>query len=205
MILVILLVITALAGVGMVIGTSIADFSQDIPRYEYLLTTQSNSLIDWLRVQGVRVPEGGVSAMIDAGKIFELVGGLLSSIASMLGDGLLILFTVLFILLEASTFSAKYAAMFGDNITASESRQKFLKTVKNYFIMKTGISLASRSGGWCLPLDPRRRLSHPLGVAGVPAELRADDRSTHRPPSARIPRAGGHRSFEGGRGRHRHG
>lgn len=142
-ILVILLVIAALAGVGTVIGTSIADFSQDIPRYEYLLTTQSNSLIDWLRVQGVRVPEGGVSAMIDAGKIFELVGGLLSSIASMLGDGLLILFTVLFILLEASTFSAKYAAMFGDNITASESRQKFLQTVKNYFIMKTGISLAT--------------------------------------------------------------
>ena len=142
-ILVILLVIAALAGVGVLIGSSIADFSKDLPRYESLLTDQSSSLIDWLRSQGVRVPEGGVSAMVDAGRLFELVGGFLSSLASMLGDGFLILFTVLFILLEASTFSAKYTAMFGDTITASESRQKFLKTVKNYFMMKTAISLAN--------------------------------------------------------------
>ena len=141
-ILVILLVIAALAGVGAVIGSSIADFSEDLPRYESLLTGQSNSLIDWLRSQGVRVPEGGVSAMVDAGRLFELVGGLLSSLASMLGDGFLILFTVLFILLEASTFPTKYTAMFGDTITASESRQKFLKTIKKYFTIKTGISFA---------------------------------------------------------------
>jgi AI-2 transport protein TqsA len=142
-VLVILLVIAALVGVGVVIGSSIAGFSQDLPRYESMLTDQSNSLIDWLRSQGVKVPEGGVSTMVDAGRLFELLGGLLSSIAGMLSDGLLILFTVLFILLEASTFSVKYAAMVGNDITASESRQKFLKTVKNYFMMKTGISLAA--------------------------------------------------------------
>jgi len=32
--------------------------------------------------------------------------------------------------------------MFGDTITASESRQKFLKTIKKYFTIKTGISFA---------------------------------------------------------------
>jgi predicted PurR-regulated permease PerM len=60
----------------------------------------------------------------------------------MLGDGILILFTVLFILLEASSFPTKYTAMFGNTIAASEGRRVFLRKVQNYFVMKTGISLA---------------------------------------------------------------
>ena len=142
-IVVLLLVIGALAGVGALIGSSIADFTEDLPRYEALLTGQFNLAVEWLRSLGVKVPEGGVSALVDAGNVFDFFSGLLSSLASMLGDGLLILFTVLFILLEASTFAAKYAAIFGNTITASEGRQRFLKTVKNYFIMKTGIAFAT--------------------------------------------------------------
>jgi predicted PurR-regulated permease PerM len=142
-ILVLLLAVAALGGIGAIIVGSITDFSQTLPLYQTRLTQLSTSAIDWLRSFGVRVPEEGVSSLVDAANVLDLVSLLFSSIVSLLGDGFLILFTALFILLEGSTFSVKYAAMFGDSITASEGRKKFMATVKNYFIMKTGIALAT--------------------------------------------------------------
>lgn len=142
-ILVILLVIVAMFGVGAIIGGSIADFSSELPRYQKLVGEQVHAFSGWLRAHGVRIPEGGPADMIDGGSVFQLVGGLLSSLAGAVGDGFMILFTVLFILLEASTFPAKYSATFGETVAASDTRQKFLATVKKYFTIKTGVSLAT--------------------------------------------------------------
>jgi len=141
--LVILLVIMVLSAVGLIIGTSVADFTDDLPRYQMMVGERADELIAFLRSKGVAVPEGGVIDMVDTGNLFGMLGGFLSSLAGVLGDGLMIMFTVLFILLEASTFPSKYAAVFGESVAASDSRQKFLATLKKYVTIKTGISLAT--------------------------------------------------------------
>jgi predicted PurR-regulated permease PerM len=73
----------------------------------------------------------------------RLVVGMLGGLGSALSNIILILLTVTFILLEASSFPVKLRAVLGDPEQAFPQFTRFVDDIKRYMIIKTGISLTA--------------------------------------------------------------
>ncbi len=143
----ILLVITGilLGGymIGALLGSSIDDFSRNLPAYGLKLNRQYNDMLNWLDGRGFDVVKLRPVDLVNAEKAMRLVASLFNGLGAMLGSGALIVLTVIFILLEASSFPLKIRAAFGDP-GASLGRMKMItENVKHYLAIKTVMSLAS--------------------------------------------------------------
>ncbi len=79
----------------------------------------------------------------DAGFIMRMVGGVLSSLGSVLANAFLILLTVVFILLEASSFPRKLRAIFKNPDKSLAQFDEFIESVQKYMALKTLISAAT--------------------------------------------------------------
>ncbi len=132
----------ALLMVGLV-GSSVKDFTRDLPVYEAKLKQQTALITDWLERLGVNISGLSLTEIFDPGAAMKLVAALLNSLGNVLANGFLILMTVIFILLEASGFPAKLRAALGGPDTSLVRFDSFISNVKHYMAIKTLISLAT--------------------------------------------------------------
>ena len=141
------LVILGVLGLGfgfiVLIGTSLDDFSDAIPRYQTRLTEEMGPLLHWVQGFGFQFNEELLLKSIDPGASMRLVGRMLSGLGGMLANSFLILLTVIFILLEASSFPKKVHAAFGDPKGTFSQFSKISDAVNNYLAIKTLLSLAT--------------------------------------------------------------
>ncbi len=147
-----------LAIVGAILGTSIADFTAALPAYQARLDVIIAGLFDFM-VKNFNVDESieSLSDMIDPGWAMGLVAGLLNSLREVLTNTFLIVFTMIFILLEASTAKTKFEAAFGRSADTLENVRDFMQNLGRYLGIKTVISLATGLCAglltWALGLD----------------------------------------------------
>lgn len=142
-----LTVVVAIVAVGLVlaglVGRSIDAFSRSLPLYEERLSEQTTSLLAWVRGLGIDVPEGGLQSAFDPGAAMKLAGSLLSGLGGVLTNAFMILITVMFLLVEASGFSAKLRATVADPDRSFGTIDRFLATIQRYMAIKTAVSLAT--------------------------------------------------------------
>ncbi len=142
-----LIVILGVLVVGLLVaglvGSSVKDFSGDLPVYEAKLRQQTTSVMNLLEKLGVDVSGLAVTEMFDPGAAMKFVATLLNGLGSVLTNGFLILMTVIFMLLEASGFPAKLQAAFGGPESSLDHFNSFINNVKHYMAIKTWVSLAS--------------------------------------------------------------
>ena len=147
-----------LAIVGMILGTSIADFTAALPSYQARLDVIIDGAFEFI-VQNLKVDESieSLSDMIDPGWAMGLVAGILNSLRDVLTNTFLIIFTMIFILLEASTAKTKFAAAFGASERSMERPRAFLQNLGRYLGIKTLVSIATGLCAgtltWSLGLD----------------------------------------------------
>jgi len=79
-------------------------------------------------------------SQFDPGKLISLAAWMLGSIGMMLSDMILVLLTVIFILMEASSFSSKLRLAFGENQETLARYQKIVENVRSYLMIKTAMS-----------------------------------------------------------------
>jgi len=141
------IVILGVLGLGfgfiVLIGTSLDDFSNAIPRYQARLTEEMGPLIQWVQELGFQFNEELLLKSVDPGASMRLVGRMLSGLGGILTNSFLILLTVIFILLEASSFPKKVHAAFGDPKGTFSQFSKITDAVNNYLAIKTLLSLAT--------------------------------------------------------------
>lgn len=125
------------------VGSSIKDFSDDLPAYEAKLRALIAGVVTWLESHKIDTAGLAVTKLVDTGAAMKLVAGGLNSLGQVLTNGLLILMIVIFILIEASSFPVKLHTIFGDEKNALENFDKFINTVKQYMAIKTWVSLAT--------------------------------------------------------------
>ena len=157
-----LIIVTALmfflAVVGTILGTSIAEFTAALPSYQARLDVIIDGAFEFI-VNNLKVDEKieSISDMIDPGWAMGLVAGLLNSLRDVLTNTFLIIFTMIFILLEASTAKTKLTAAFGASERALKSPREFLQNLGRYLGIKTLVSLATGLCAgvltWSLGLD----------------------------------------------------
>ncbi len=150
-VLVILLAVGALAGVAMVIGSSVTDFADRMPFYEQRFKVLHASTQAWLTEQGVPYSFDRLYAVANPSTLMGLVSSALSATAAALSNLLLVLFVVIFILMEAGGFRKKMIAALAlrhdasDEATEERLRQleEVVQNVQSYLAWKTIISLAT--------------------------------------------------------------
>lgn len=133
-----------LAGVLLagLVGTSVSDFSQNLPQYEARLRLQADSLAAWLAKYHISVSKEALTDMFDPGAAMKLVASLFNALTNVLANGFLVLMTVIFMLLEASSFPGKLRAILGRS-NSLDGFDHFVHNVQHYMAIKTIISLGT--------------------------------------------------------------
>jgi len=142
-----IIVISGVLSMGFLIsglvGSSIKDFSGDLPIYEAKLRALIAGVVTWLESHKIDTAGLAVTKLFDTGAAMKLVAKGLNSLGQVLANGLLILMIVIFMLIEASSFPVKLYTILGDEKNSLENFDKFINTVKQYMAIKTWVSLGT--------------------------------------------------------------
>jgi AI-2 transport protein TqsA len=128
--------------IGGVLGASLSTFADALPVYQNRLHEQLQVLKAFLASKDIVISENALLAYLNPGAVMTLTAGLLKAM-TFAPDILLILLTVTFILLEASSFPVKLRSVLGDPERAFPQVTRFVGDIRRYLIIKTIISLAA--------------------------------------------------------------
>jgi predicted PurR-regulated permease PerM len=134
---------------GTILGRSIADFTAALPEYQARL----DSMIDGFLVFAVNrlgfdESVESIGDMINPGWAMGFAATLLNGLKDVLTNVFLIIFTMIFILLEASSISPKVEAAFGKSADSLEGPRIFLDNLGRYLGIKTVVSFATGLCAW---------------------------------------------------------
>lgn len=142
-IVVMVLLLAALLFAAIGIGASINGFLEQLPAYQKALGERVGGLIGLIRELGIDVDQQALRQQLDPGLVMGMAGKLVGRFGSALGNVLLILLTVTFILLEAARFPAKLQHAMGDANRSLAVFERFSEGVKQYLAIKSMLSLAT--------------------------------------------------------------
>jgi predicted PurR-regulated permease PerM len=127
--------------IGALVGASLNSFYADLPSYQALLQNRISSLQAFLAANGIKITDSLLIHQIDPEAVKRWTAGLLRGLGSALFELVLILVTVMFIFLEASTFPVKLRAILGDPQRDFQPFMAFIYDIQRYMNIKTAISL----------------------------------------------------------------
>ena len=135
--LVVIMVIVA-AGVALaaLLGTSMDTFSEALPSYQDRLQGEVVRFAHWLARLGIDVSDQTFLSFLNPGSAMALASGLLKGLGNVLTNAFLILLTVMFILMEASSFPVKLRAVLGSPEHALTDTYAVLDNIKRYMSIK---------------------------------------------------------------------
>ncbi len=140
LVLVIGAVIVAAVLFGALVGNSIDDFSSQLPIYQERLNGQTQALLAWLADMGISISQQTASKLMDPAKAMRMAAVGLSSLGGLLTNTFLILLTVIFILLEASSFPSKLGSVLQNPDTGMPRFHSFLDNINHYMAIKSATS-----------------------------------------------------------------
>ncbi|MAD44638.1 MAG: hypothetical protein CMI02_14280 [Oceanospirillaceae bacterium] len=123
------------------VGRTINAFYQDMPLYEDKLQALVGNSVAWLQSKGLDVSDNILREYVNPGAVMKMVANVFNGLGGVLANTFLILFTVIFILLEASGFPLKLRKALGDKTQAVEHFSRFAQLVQKYLVIKTLVSL----------------------------------------------------------------
>jgi AI-2 transport protein TqsA len=131
---------TAITGL---VGSSLRQFSENVPAYTQRLNGYTNTVAGWLQGLGIAFDARDFRAMLDAGKVMTLAGDVFNSFGGVLTNAFLIFLTVVFILFETTSFAVKLRAVVDDPDDTLERVANVTASIKHYLAIKTLTSLAT--------------------------------------------------------------
>jgi predicted PurR-regulated permease PerM len=124
-----------------IVGSSVSELHAQLPVYERRVAEIQADITRWLNERDIDLGLKFDPADFDAQRALSLFGTLLGALGSVLGNALVIVFTLLFMLLEAADFPAKLRAISGGSGTLAGRVESIQANVRRYVSIKTRISL----------------------------------------------------------------
>lgn len=124
-------------------GTSLGDFSKNLPTYQEQLTEKSSVLFGWLKGHGIDISGDMIKENFNPSAVMKLAANTFSELSAALTNGFMILLIVIFILLEITDFPAKINAAVKDPAKSLSGLEKIGVSVNRYLEIKTIFSLAT--------------------------------------------------------------
>lgn len=141
LLLVILTIVAAGMLLGALVGASVDKFAAQLPLYQQKLQGQVSALLGWLGGFGIELPQEALAKLLNPSKAMAMAAQGLSSLGALLTNTFLILLTVIFILLEASSFPDKLRHMLADPDATLPHFDRFVSNIKRYMAIKSATSL----------------------------------------------------------------
>ncbi|MCH8542994.1 MAG: AI-2E family transporter [Alcanivorax sp.] len=135
--------ILAMIGVATGLGASINGFVRELPKYEEVLNERLAGALEMLAGFGMHLDTEVWREHLDAETLMNMAGKVAGHFGAALGNLLLVLLTVAFILLEAARFPAKLQAALGDAAPGVSVFRKFSAGVNQYLAIKSMVSLGT--------------------------------------------------------------
>ncbi|MFA6457617.1 MAG: AI-2E family transporter [Bacteroidota bacterium] len=129
--------------IGIVVGESLGSFTDALPFYQKRLQETILSIKPLLTSKHIVVTNKVLLEYFNPGPVLDIAVGLVSRAGLVLSNILLVLLTVAFILLEASSFPIKLRSVLGNPHLDFPQFTKFINDLERYMVIKTLISLAT--------------------------------------------------------------
>lgn len=135
-------------GMAELIGRSVSQFSKDVPLYEARISELTASLFNTLQGMGFEISFDKMEHLINPSRIMNFTAGFLGALGSLMGNMILLLFIIIFMLLELNSFSVKVNAI----INTSDSSVSYFKridiSIRQYLGLMTLMSLLTGVFVW---------------------------------------------------------
>lgn len=143
-IIVVTILVIVLALLALLLGNTAAQFNQAMPVYQLRLDELTSTLAVSLEARGIKISEAGILNALDPGAVMDFANSMIVGIGSALSNTFLILFTVIFMLIDAVGFPRKLAAIDGQNTESTLQRLvEVMESVNRYVVAKAIVSLAT--------------------------------------------------------------
>lgn len=137
---VLVLLLSIIAGLSAVVGGSVNAFREAAPTYEARLNEQLDSL--WVLAASYDIDANQLRESFNTSGVFTLLSNLLTALGALLTNGFLILLIVLFILMEAASMPQKIRVAFGrGEHEPFVAFTQFMKHLNQYLAIKTLIGV----------------------------------------------------------------
>lgn len=143
-VIVVLSVVVVLGLVSLMVGSTASQFNEALPVYQSRLNDLTGEASTWLAGRGIKIEEAGIFSAFDPSAVMDFANKLVLGIGDVLSNALLIMFTVMFMLIDAAGFSRKLAAMQGNaGESALHQIAKVVQGVNRYFGAKALVSMVT--------------------------------------------------------------
>jgi predicted PurR-regulated permease PerM len=151
--------IVVVIGLGIigVVGSSISELRLQLPQYQRRVAVLEADLAKWLKEHHIDVGIELDREGFDVNRVLSLFGNVLGALGSVLNNAFVIVFMLVFMLLEAADLPAKLRAIAPGSSDAADRLARIQDSVWQYVRLKTRISLLT--GGlvigwlWLLGVD----------------------------------------------------
>ncbi|NKF50243.1 AI-2E family transporter [Shewanella sp. WXL01] len=125
------------------IGSSINEFSKQVPVYRTQLIDQFSWILEKLKSFNIHISKDKVLDYFDPSVALSMTTNMLSGVGNVMANLFLIILTIVFMLFEAQTLPKKFHLALDDPDMRLKQIDKFLQSVNQYMMIKTLVSLAT--------------------------------------------------------------
>jgi predicted PurR-regulated permease PerM len=133
--------VTLLLSIGVVVGASLNNFSDALPSYQTRLHTMLSALKAFMASKGIAISDAVLFGYANPGAVMSMTASMFTALGSVLSNIVLILFTAMFILLEASSFTPKLRSVRHNSLESFSQFRGFGKDIRRYIAIKTLLNL----------------------------------------------------------------
>ena len=137
------LVFAALAAFGALLTTAFAGYEEALPGYRQAMTDRSGAAIAWLGDRGIYLESTELNEVLHPERLFEISLNFLGGMVGALSNTALVLLTMMFVLLEATTFPKKIRAVLGEPTGDLKEWRSILLEIQRYLAIKTVVSIVT--------------------------------------------------------------
>ncbi len=141
MLLIIAVIVVIWISMVTLIGSSMADFTRNVPGYQERLHELTAGWWQWLTEHGISLDRTIVTDILNPGKLLKMAANTLNGLGGMITNTFVIFLTFFFILSEATGFPCKMRAIQGEQSSALEKYGEIAAGVNRYLGIKTLTSL----------------------------------------------------------------
>ncbi len=150
-------VFAALVAFGALLTSAFAGYEEALPGYREEMTARTTSILAFLEARGLEVQSAQIADVLHPERLLELsmnfLGGLVGAVSNMA----LVLLTMMFVLLEITTFPKKMRAVLEDPKDGIDHWRSMLVEIQRYLAIKTIVSIVTGASAtlllWALGVD----------------------------------------------------
>jgi len=141
---VLLIVIVILLMLSLMLGSTMAQFNEALPEYQTKLSDLTEKITALLSERGVNIEEAGVLEAFDPGVVMTFANNLVTGLADVLSNVVLIMFMTMFMLVDVLDFPRKMKAVEGSSSEKMlEQVAQLVKSTNEYTAIKALMSLGT--------------------------------------------------------------